>query len=509
MKAVVGADGIGYFGVRLAAAGHDVRFAVRVPHLEVLRRGGLIVQSPAESFNVSPARLRATDDPREIDTVDFVPLGVKTRQLAPAIVALGPLMLMGTGTAVVTTQQPSAPRRCSGPSRRRPYSTHGPARRFASATAAGYRPQLNDFLYEVLSLRAHRVRTDSAPKETDVASLTESTESTVDIAIVGAGPAGLYGAYYAGFRGLSTAVIDVLPEPGGQVAAMYPEKLLYDVAAHPGIKGRHLIDSLLRQAAPFDTTYLLGQTATSLTPRGPGWTIGTDKGSRVNAGAVVIAAGLGRFVPRELPCSLPYQGRGLAYHVPRLEAHAERDVVIVGGGDSAVDWALALAPVAHSVTVVHRRGTFRAHEHSVRQLYAAPVRVLTDAQVSSCHGADRLERVEIRSGDAVLTLPAQSLIAALGFSANLGPIADWGVELEYRRIRVDQAMRTNLPQVYAVGDGCTYPGRVPLISVGFGEAATAVNHTAVALRPGERLAPEHSSDASVPDELSVPAALPV
>ncbi|MCP3819187.1 NAD(P)/FAD-dependent oxidoreductase [Streptomyces sp. A3M-1-3] len=323
---------------------------------------------------------------------------------------------------------------------------------------------------------------------------TGATEATVDIAIVGAGPAGLYGAYYAGFRGLSAAVVDGLDEPGGQVSAMYPEKLLYDVAGHPGIKGRHLIDNLLRQAAPFDTSHLLGRTAVSLTPRGAGWTLGADDGTRVHAGAVVIAAGLGRFVPRKLPCSVPYEGRGVAYHVPRLDAHAGRDVVVVGGGDSAVDWALALAPVARSVTLVHRRGTFRAHDYSVRQVYASPVRVLTDAQVVACHGADRLERVEVRAGEDTLVLPAQSLVAALGFSSGLGPVADWGVDLEHRRIRVDQSMRTNLPQVYAVGDVCTYPGRVPLISVGFGEAGTAVNHAAVALRPGERLAPEHSSD---------------
>ncbi|MER6394568.1 NAD(P)/FAD-dependent oxidoreductase [Kitasatospora sp. NPDC059973] len=321
-----------------------------------------------------------------------------------------------------------------------------------------------------------------------------ATESTVDIAIVGAGPAGLYGAYYAGFRGLTSAVIDALEQPGGQVAALYPEKRLYDVAGHVAVKGRELVDNLLEQAATFDPRYLLGQTATTLTPNGTGWEITTDAGSRVLAGAVVISAGIGRVVPRTLPCSLPFEGRGVAYHVPRLEEHRDRDVVIVGGGDSAVDWALALAPIARSVTVVHRRGSFRAHEHSVKQLYAAPVRVVTDAQVTACHGADRLEGVTVRGAEGELELPAQALVAALGFSSQLGPIADWGLKLENRQILVDPAMRTSLPQVYAVGDGCTYEGRVPLISVGFGEAATAVNHAAVALRPGAQLAPEHSSD---------------
>jgi len=324
------------------------------------------------------------------------------------------------------------------------------------------------------------------------------TETTVDIAIVGAGPAGLYAAYYAGFRGLTSAVIDALEQPGGQVAALYPEKRLYDVAGHVAVKGRHLIDNLLEQAAPFDPRYLLGQTATALTRDGERWTLTTDAGSRVHAGAVVIAAGIGRVVPRTLPCSLPFEGRGVGYHVPRPEEHRDRDVVIVGGGDSAVDWALTLAPIARSVTVVHRRGTFRAHEHSVRQMYAAPVRVITDAQVTACHGDGRLESVQVVSPAGELALPAGTLVAALGFSAQLGPIADWGLTLENRQILVDATMRTGRPEVYAVGDGCTYPGRVPLISVGFGEAATAVNHAAVALRPGAQLAPEHSSDLPQP-----------
>jgi thioredoxin reductase (NADPH) len=316
----------------------------------------------------------------------------------------------------------------------------------------------------------------------------------VDVAVVGAGPAGLYAAYCAGFRGLSVAVVDALPHLGGQVASLYPEKLLYDVAAHPAVKGQELINNLVAQAAAGAPEYLLGQSATSLTRAGDGWTIGTDAGRLVHAGAVVIAAGLGRATPRKLPCTLLFEGRGVAYHVARLADHEDQDVVIVGGGDSAVDWALALAPVPRSFTVVHRRPAFRAHEYSVKRLYDAPVRIVTGAQVTACRGNGRLAEIDVQAGEETLTLPAQALIAALGFTTNLGPIADWGLELSGRQVLVDQAMRTNLPEVYAVGDGCTYPGRVPLISVGFGEAATAVNHAAVALRPGARLAPEHSSD---------------
>lgn len=337
-------------------------------------------------------------------------------------------------------------------------------------------------------------------------------DTSADVAVVGAGPAGLYAAYCAGFRGLSSVLVDALPEPGGQIAALYPEKKIYDVAGHPAVRGRELIDNLVAQVAPFEPHYLLGRTAASLTSdfasgvtsdltsdalapdAGAGWTIGLEGGGRVRAGAVVIAGGLGRSVPRTMPCLRPYEGRGVAYHVPRLDEHRDRDVVIVGGGDSAVDWALALAPIARSVTVVHRRSVFRAHEHSVKQMYAADIRVLTDAQVTACKGAERLEEVRVTSGEEELTLPVQALVAALGFITSLGPVAEWGLRVENRQIAVDRAMRTNLPRVYAVGDICTYEGRVPLVSVGFGEAATAANHAAVELRPGSRLAPEHSSD---------------
>jgi thioredoxin reductase (NADPH) len=331
----------------------------------------------------------------------------------------------------------------------------------------------------------------------------EGRRVEVDLLVVGAGPAGLYAAYYAGFRGLRTALVDSLAEPGGQVTALYPEKMIYDVAGFPGIKGRDLVAALVEQAARFDPVYVLGERAETLTneagarPRpGDRLVVTTDKGTHIACGAVVVTGGIGTFTPRPLPTGERWEGRGLTYVVKELAAHAGQDVVIVGGGDSAVDWALALAPIAGSVTLVHRRKHFRAHAASVAEMEAGPTVVVTDAQVDSLEGDDdRLHTVHVRTKDGAVTpYKAQSVIAALGFTADIGPLETWGVEIVDRKIMVDTAMRTNVPGVYSAGDITEYPGKVRLISVGFGEAATAVNNAATYLDPDQPLFPGHSSD---------------
>jgi len=321
----------------------------------------------------------------------------------------------------------------------------------------------------------------------------------VDLVIIGAGPAGLYGAYYAGFRGLTSAVVDALPEPGGQVTALYPEKMIYDIAGFPAVRGRELVENLVAQAAPFEPTYVLGEVASGLTrPRDDSIVVCTDRGTRIQTKAVIVTGGIGEFQPRPLPVGDSWLGRGLAYFVPRLEDHADRDVLIVGGGDSAFDWALNLHPIARSITLVHRRDRFRAHEHTVRQVTDLGVPILTFTEVADLAGNDHVERALVRhnkTGDE-RDLPIQSVIAALGFTADLGPLADWGLEVEKRHIVVDTTMATNLPRVYAAGDITEYPGKVRLISVGFGEVATAVNNAAVAIDPTAHLFPGHSSNAS-------------
>ncbi|GAB3345934.1 NAD(P)/FAD-dependent oxidoreductase [Modestobacter lapidis] len=324
----------------------------------------------------------------------------------------------------------------------------------------------------------------------------------VDLLVVGAGPAGLYAAYYAGFRGLRTAIVDSLSEPGGQVMALYPEKNIYDVAALPAIKGRDLVAGLVEQAARFEPVYVLGERAESLTnaagqrPRpGDRLIVTTDRGTRIHCGAVVITGGIGTFTPRPLPGGAEWEGRGLTYVVKELAAHAGQDVVIVGGGDSAVDWALALADIASSVTLVHRRKAFRAHAASVADMEAGPTVVVTDAQVSSVEGEDRVHTVQVKHKDGSITPhKAQAVIAALGFTADIGPLETWGIDIVDRKILVDTAMRTSVSGVYSAGDITEYPGKVRLISVGFGEAATAVNNAATYLDPDQPLFPGHSSD---------------
>lgn len=323
------------------------------------------------------------------------------------------------------------------------------------------------------------------------------TVHDVDLLLVGAGPVGLYGAYYAGVRGLRTAVVDSLPEPGGQVTAMYPEKPIFDVAGFPSVRGRDLVDGLVQQAAQYDPVYLLGASAVSLTREDDGrLVVGTEDGTLLRCGAVVITGGIGTFTPRPLPAGEEFLGRGLAYFVPRLADYAGADVVIVGGGDSACDWTLALLPIARSVTLVHRRKAFRAHAATLAAVLESGATVLTDAELTRVHGADVVDAVEVTvKGEPPRTLPCQRVVAALGFLADLGPMREWGLELhDNRHVVVDTRMRASLPGVYAAGDITDYDGKVRLISVGFGEVATAVNNAAVDLDPQAQLFPGHSTD---------------
>ncbi|WP_410580434.1 NAD(P)/FAD-dependent oxidoreductase [Amycolatopsis sp. lyj-108] len=322
-------------------------------------------------------------------------------------------------------------------------------------------------------------------------------ETSYDLVIIGAGPTGLFAAYYAGFRGLSMAVVDSLPEAGGQVTAMYPEKMIYDVGGFAEVRGRDLVRGLLEQAAPFKPAYLLGRKAEKLESVEGGVTIALDGGQILRAGAVLITAGIGEFTPRPLPAGDGWLGRGMVHFVPSLKAHEGQHVVVVGGGDSAFDWVLALHPVAANVTLVHRRAKFRAAESIVRQARELGVRIITDAEVTRFLDRDgALAEVEVQvKGSEPEVLRADTVVAALGFTADLGPIESWGLQIDHRAIAVDSTMATPRERVYAAGDVAAYPGKVKLIATGFGEAATAVNNIAVMLDPDAHLFPGHSSNA--------------
>ena len=335
------------------------------------------------------------------------------------------------------------------------------------------------------------------PDLSNAAEIEHESPLAVDLLIIGAGPSGLFAAYYAGFRGMSVAVMDSLPALGGQVAALYPEKQIFDVAGFPSVKGQELVDRLVEQAtASAKPTYVLGHRAEELESGPDEVTIRTHRGLEVRAKAVIITGGIGTFTPRPLPDAEAFEGKGLRYFVPKLDELAGQDVLIVGGGDSAVDWALALEPLCPSVTLVHRRPQFRAHERSVELLMASSVEVLTPYEVKSIQGGEGIESVTIfdNKSQEERTLDVTGVVAALGFTADLGPFTRWGLEQSKRHILVDPAMRTNIPRVFAAGDIVEYEGKVRLIAVGFGEAATAVNNAAPVINPDAKLFPGHSSE---------------
>jgi thioredoxin reductase len=330
---------------------------------------------------------------------------------------------------------------------------------------------------------------------------------SVDVLIVGAGPVGLFGAYYSGVRKLKTALLDSLEEPGGQITAMYPEKAIFDVAGFPAIRGRELVDQLVAQAAPFDPDYVLGHQAVGL-ERGDGtFAVTTSEGLRIESRAIVITGGIGTFSPRPLPAGQEFVGRGVVHFVPDPAVYKDLNVVVVGGGDSALDWALMLEPIAKSVTLVHRRAQFRAHPHSVDLVRASTVEILTDAQISGLSGDPELVEAHVSVDGSAKSLPCDKLVAALGFTANLGPLLEWGIEIVGRRhIKVDTKGATTVPGVYAAGDIVDYDGKVRLIATGFGEVATAVNNAAAYLNPDVSAFPGHLSDYAPPGATGSPTA---
>lgn len=319
-----------------------------------------------------------------------------------------------------------------------------------------------------------------------------------DITIVGGGPVGLFGAFCAGLRGMKTKIIEALPQLGGQLAALYPEKYIFDVAGYQAVLAKDLSAELVKQAVQFDPTVVLGEEVWDMERVGDVWKLTTPKGEHFSK-TVVITVGMGAFTPKKLPLEgLEHfeNGRGVEYTVMNLEAYRNKRVIIIGGGDSAVDWANMLEPVAANVVIVHRRDRFRAHEASVAQMNDSSVVVKTPFEVKELVGSDRLEAVTIfhNKSKAEETIPVDVCVFSLGFTPDLSKVARWGLELQDDAILVRNfKMETNLPGVFAVGDIATYDGKIKLIATGFGEAANAVNYAVTIVDPSARANPGHST----------------
>ncbi len=329
-----------------------------------------------------------------------------------------------------------------------------------------------------------------------------------DITILGAGPAGLAAAYYAGHRDASVRIIESLEQLGGQVAAVYPEKSVYDVAGHPKILGTKLVELCAEQGLQYGPEIHLGEEVQTLERIGQNGeellAIGTDQGGPYLTRALIITAGHGAFEPRKLGVDGidDWEGRGVHYFVREKELFRDRTCVIVGGGDSALDWTLGLQDTArHPIALVHRRDNFRALESSVNEARALEgqgrVRIFTPCEVREIHGDGSVQAVSIentKTGD-VEQVECDALITLLGFHSHLGAIAEWGLELHGKRqILIDPTTcETNVPGVYAAGDVAGYEGKITLITIGMGEAAIAANNAVARIR-GEKVQPKYSTD---------------
>lgn len=319
-----------------------------------------------------------------------------------------------------------------------------------------------------------------------------------DLLIIGGGPAGMFAAFYGGMRQASVTLIESMPQLGGQLAALYPEKYIYDVAGFPKVTGQELVDNLSRQMELFQSDIRLEEKVVSLKKQDERhFVITTDK-AEYHSKAVIITAGVGAFEPRrlELPEAARFEKANLHYFVSDLNAFKGKKVLISGGGDSAVDWALMLEPIAEQVTLIHRRDKFRAHEHSVENLMASKVNVITPSEITELHGEEFITKVTLSHIKTKETqeLEVDSVIVNFGFVSSLGPIAEWGIDINSNSIVVDSRMETSIPGIFAAGDITTYPGKLKLIAVGFGEAPTAVNNAKVYIDPEAKLSPGHSSN---------------
>lgn len=324
-----------------------------------------------------------------------------------------------------------------------------------------------------------------------------------DIAIIGGGPTGLFGLFYACLRDMDALLIDSLPELGGQLNALYPEKDVYDMPGFPVIRARELADQMIRQATMHKAQdIVLGEKVERLErdEASGQLVLSTDAGTSYRSKTVVITTGAGAFRPNKLPLEslAPYEGRFVHYFVKDKSIFADKSVVVVGGGDSALDWVLNLHPIAREICLVHRRDAFRAHEDSVAKVMAldhVKKHLFYEVKDFGLGSGGDLEQVVIehnKTGERLM-VNAEHIVANLGFVADVGPVKNWGLELKGNSIVVNSRMETNIPGVYAAGDIATFPGKLKLIATGVGEAAIAVNAAKHYIDPTQREQPAHST----------------
>ncbi|SEI04944.1 thioredoxin reductase (NADPH) [Halobacillus karajensis] len=317
-----------------------------------------------------------------------------------------------------------------------------------------------------------------------------------DITIVGGGPVGLFTAFYAGMRQTSVKIIENLSQLGGQLSALYPDKYVYDVAGFPKIKAKDLVDQLKEQMGQFESDICLDEEVKEVTKEDDIFTIKTTRQTHYSR-TIIITAGNGAFKPRsmKLENEAQFVGNNLHYRIEDLNDFKGKDVVVLGGGDSAVDWALMLERIASSVNIVHRRDRFRAHEHSVNLLRDSSVNIYTPYTPIELVGENEIESIMLKQTKSkeIMELNADEYLVNYGFISNLGPIKNWGLKIEKNLIQVNSKAETNIPGIYAVGDISTYPGKVKLMATGFGEAPIAVSNAKIYIDPSESLHTAHST----------------
>jgi ferredoxin/flavodoxin---NADP+ reductase len=325
-----------------------------------------------------------------------------------------------------------------------------------------------------------------------------------DITIIGGGPTGLFAAFYAGMRGSTCRIVDSLPDLGGQLTALYPEKYIHDVGGFPKVLAKDLVTNLVEQALQFDPEVVLDEQVADLEWVEDHFALGCTHGT-YHSRAVVIAGGKGAFEPMPLKCDgyHEFMHAGVEYAVKDPEAFRDKKVIVVGGGDTALDFVLMLKDVVASVTLVHRRDGWRAHAATVAQMETAveagEIDLKTFHEMRGIHGSERVERVTIFDNrtDEDLTVDCDEVLSCLGFKPDLGPIKNWGLEVEKNRIQVDRLMATSVPGVFAAGDVIDYEGKLDLIATGFAEAAVAVNNAVHFVDPTARVNPGHSTNMKV------------